>query len=235
VNLLLFTDTDRTADNQISIADSRLQHLREVHKAAVGDSVRVGELNGLVGQGEIVELTDICAVLTVNLQQPPPPKLPLTLIVALPRPKMLRRILRTVAELGVQQLHLINSSRVEKSYWQTPALDKATIEGYLIQGLQQSRDTQLPAVHCHKLFKPFAEDALPGLIDNKRALLVHPGEYPPCPREPTGSMVLIIGPEGGFIPYEVEKFQSAGCTTVSLGPRILRVENAVISVIGRMF
>jgi RsmE family RNA methyltransferase len=90
-------------------------------------------------------------------------------------------------------------------------------------------------VHCHRRFKPFVEDLLPGMIAQRLALLAHPGDYPPCPRASTGKTLLVVGPEGGFIPYEVEKLEAAGCQTVSLGPRILRVENAVTSLLGRLF
>jgi RsmE family RNA methyltransferase len=235
VNLLLFTDSDRLGDNQITVRDRRLQHLLQVHRAQVGDQVRVGELGGLMGSGHILELNSERAVLATTLNLPPPAKLPLSLVVALPRPKMLRRILRTVAEFGAAELHLINSYRVEKSYWQTPVLQAQTIREYLLQGLQQSRDTVLPQVHCHPRFKPFVEDRLPGVIGNRRALLAHPGDYPPCPRGVRGETLVVIGPEGGFIPYEVEKLQDAGCETVSLGPRILRVENALTGLLGRLF
>ena len=156
-------------------------------------------------------------------------------MLALPRPKMLRRILRTIAELGVPELHLINSYRVEKSYWQSPVLKQGTLREYLLQGLEQSRDTQVPRVHHHHAFKPFVEDSLPGMIRGGNALLAHPGEHSPCPRHISGETLLVIGPEGGFIPYEVDKLQSAGCNVVSLGPRILRVENAVTSLLGRLF
>ena len=235
MNLLLFTAGDRLGGSQIKVQDRRLQHLLQVHRAAVGDSVRVGELNGLMGLGIIVELNSAGAVLDIELDQPAPDKLPLSLVLALPRPKMLRRILRSVAEFGVGELHLINSYRVEKSYWQTPALNRATIHEYLLQGLEQSRDTVLPQVHSHPRFKPFVEDLLPAMIQGKQALVAHPGDYPPCPRDRAGPTLLVIGPEGGFIPYEVQKLQEAGCETVSLGPRILRVENAVTSVLGRLF
>ncbi len=171
----------------------------------------------------------------MTLDTAPPPKLPLRLVLALPRPKMLRRILRTVAELGVAELHLIHSFRVEKSYWQTPALRPETLRGYLLQGLEQSRDTVLPALQCHRRFKPFVEDVLPGLASGRRALLAHPGDYPPCPRGLQQDTLLVIGPEGGFIPYEVEHLAAAGCEAVSLGPRILRVENALSALLGRLF
>ncbi len=235
MNLLLFTANDQIEPNTIRLRDARLQHLLHVHKATVGDTVRVGELNGQMGQGEILSIDKQEAIISFMLDQSPPEKLPLALVLALPRPKMLRRILRAVAEFGVAELHLINSYRVEKSYWQTPVLSDDAIRGYLVQGLEQSKDTMLPQLACHKRFKPFVEDMLPGMTDDKKALLAQPGDYPPCPRGLNSPTLLVIGPEGGFIPYEVDKLAQAGCEPVSLGPRILRVENAVTSLLGRLF
>lgn len=235
MNLLLFTHTDRLDANTIAVAGRRLEHLRLVHRARVGDKLRVGEIDGLMGEAEILRIDDKSALLAVSLEQSPPQKLPLSLVLALPRPKMLRRILRNAAEFGVGELHLINSYRVEKSYWQTPVLQDATVREYLLQGLEQSRDTKVPTVQCHKRFKAFVQDRLPTMLKGKNALLAHPGEHPPCPRTISGETVLVIGPEGGFIPYEVEHLQVAGCQMVSLGSRILRVENAVTCALGRLF
>lgn len=235
MNLLLFSAADRAEDGLVHITGRRLQHLLEVHGKDSGESVRVGEINGGMGTAQILSIDTRRAVLQPILNQTPPAKLPLVLVLALPRPKMLRRILRAVAEFGVAELHLIHSYRVEKSYWQTPVLKAETIRDYLLQGLEQSRDTVLPAVTCHRRFKPFVEDELPALLAGRRALLAHPGDYPECPQGISGKTLLVIGPEGGFIPYEVDKLQQAGCEAVSLGPRILRVENAVTSLLGRLF
>lgn len=235
MNLLLFTAADRLGDESLIITDQRLRHLLEVHRAKVGDSIRVGEVAGLMGAGEITELDSNRAIIKFSLPQAPPPKLPLTLVLALPRPKMLRRILRSVAELGIKELHVINSYRVEKSYWQSPVLRAEPVRDYLLAGLEQARDTQLPIVSYHKRFKPFAEDVLPSLITGRRALLAHPGDFPPCPGTSEEATLLVVGPEGGFIPYEVQKLQEAGCAAVSLGPRILRVENAINVLTGRLF
>lgn len=235
MNLLLFSAADRCDQGHIRVGGRRLQHLRQVLGARVGDELRVGEIDGLIGTGLIQELDDKRAVLSVALDQPPAGKLPLRLVLALPRPKMLRRMLRTVAELGVGELHLINSYRVEKSYWQTPALTQAAIREQLLQGLEQARDTIVPTVLCHRRFKPFVEDTLPGLARDHDALLAQPGAYPACPRDSRAPTLLVIGPEGGFIPYEVDKLQAAGCRAVSLGPRILRVETALTALLGRLF
>ncbi|KZX59432.1 16S rRNA (uracil(1498)-N(3))-methyltransferase [Halioglobus sp. HI00S01] len=234
MNLLLFSRSELGSDGLLSVDDGRLQHLLEVHGKEVGDTVRIGEINGRMGHGKVLSINTEVAVLEPTLDQLPPAKLPLILVLALPRPKMLRRILRAVAEFGVAELHLINSLRVEKSFWQTPVLDPDTIREYLLQGLEQSRDTVLPPVSCHRRFKPFVEDLLPDLVRGRQSLLAHPGNYPPCPRSIDSGTLLVVGPEGGFIPYEVAKLEAAGCKTVSLGPRILRVENAVTSLLGRL-
>ncbi len=234
MNLLLFEPTDRDQAGRVAVRGRRLQHLRGVLRARPGDRVRVGEIGGAMGSGEILSMDRDSALLAPCLDLPPPPKLPLELVLALPRPKMLRRILRTIAECGVPRLHLINSYRVEKSYWQTPALEASPIRDYLLQGLEQARDTILPEVTLHRGFRPFAEDRLPGLCEGRRALAAHPGDHPPCPRGLPGPTLLAIGPEGGFIPYEVDKLGEAGCELVSLGPRILRVETAVAHLIGRL-
>jgi len=234
VNLLLFTPEERLADDRIALRGRRLAHLVEVHRAREGDEVRVGEVGGLIGRGRILKLAADAALLAVELSEAPPPKLPLRVVLALPRPKMLRRILRSVAEFGVPELHLIHSYRVEKSYWQSPVLEPGAVRQYLLQGLEQARDTVPPTVRCHRRFKPFVEDELPGLVGGGTALVAHPGDHPPCPRRWPGPGVLVIGPEGGFIPYEVDRLREAGCTVVSLGPRILRVENALSAVLGRL-
>lgn len=234
MNLILFSAADKLDDKRIRLADARLQHLRKVLDANEGDALRVGEIGGKMGCAQLLSLAEDEAVLEVTLDQEPPKKLRLTLVLALPRPKMLRRILRSVAELGVPELHLLNSYRVEKSYWQTPVLQDATVQAYFLQGLQQSRDTVLPRLTLHRRFKPFVEDELAGLIGGRRALLAQPGNYPPCPVGANEPTLLLIGPEGGFIPYEVEKLQQVGCEAVSLGPRILRVENAVTTLLARL-
>jgi len=234
VNLLLFSPQELRDDNTLHVSDERFTHLQLVLQVSEGDSVRIGQINGQLGTGTVKELSSDHVVLTVALTQDPCEKLPVTVILALPRPKMLRRIIRTIAEMGVRDLHLINSYRVEKSYWQSPVLAHDVIENYLLQGLSQARDTVLPRVSLYPRFKPFVEDSLPAIIAHRRALLAHPGPVPLGPADEGIDSVLIIGPEGGFIPYEVEKLVAAGAQQVSLGVRVLRVDTAIPALVGRL-
>jgi len=235
VNLLLLEDGDFIAPDRVRLQGRRLQHLREVHRAECGDSLRVGRLGSMMGRGELLSLDAAQAELQISLDTPPPAKLPLTLLLAVPRPKMLKRVLQTISAMGVARLVLLNSYRVEKSFWQTPFLEPAAIREQLILGLEQARDTVLPEVTLEKRFKPFVEDRLPALAEGTLGLTGHPGEYPACPRAVEGPVTLAIGPEGGWIPYEVELLRLAGLQPVQLGERILRVETAVPALLARLF
>lgn len=231
---LLFEEDFVTADRAV-LTGRRLSHLHEVLKVAEGDCIPVGRVNGDIGTGRVLSLTDSQADILVELAEPPPPPLPLTLILAMPRPKMFRRVLQTCATLGVKDIWLINSYKVEKSFWQTPWLSDGNLRENMTLGLEQARDTILPEVHIRKLFKPFVEDELPALLQGKRALVAHPGTATPCPMHLNRPTALCVGPEGGFIPYEVAKLEEAGCESVHLGPRILRVETAVPVLVSRLF
>lgn len=235
MNLLLLTPDDCVEPGLARLQGRRLQHVSDVHRAVVGETLRVGLINGMTGEAEILALSREELQLRFVLDTPPPPKLPLTLLLSLPRPKMLKRILQTVATMGVQRLVLMNSYRVEKSFWDSPWLKPDALREQLLLGLEQARDTVLPEVLIEPLFKPFVEDRLPALCHGSLALVAHPGAAASCPVALNQPVTLAIGPEGGFIPYEVEKLVSAGFEPVHLGPRILRVETAVTALTARLF
>ncbi|MBC3953000.1 16S rRNA (uracil(1498)-N(3))-methyltransferase [Pseudomonas folii] len=235
MNLLLLEDADFVAADRVVLRDRRLKHMQEVHRAEVGDSLRVGRIGGLLGSAELLRLEAHEAELRITLDIAPPAKLPLTLLLALPRPKMLRRVFQTVATMGVPKVILLNSYRVEKSFWQTPFLEPHAIREQLILGLEQARDSVLPEIIIEKRFKPFVEDRLPQLAQGTLGLVGHPGDFPACPRAVTGQVTLAIGPEGGWIPYEVDLLNKAGLQPVQLGERILRVETAVTALLARLF
>ena len=236
MNLVLFSQTDFIGDNLVAICDSRrLQHIKEVHQVKVDDNLKVGLINGKIGSGKVVLFTETEIHLEVSLTQNPPKPLPVTLVLALPRPKMLKRTLQTIATLGVKKIYLINSYRVEKSYWQTPLLDEEAVAEHLLIGLEQGCDTQLPEVHLIKRFKPFVEDDLQEIVGSTQAIVAHPYTDLPCPAQIDYAITLAIGPEGGFIPYEIDLLQKCGFTAVNLGERIMRVETVVPYLLGRLY
>ncbi len=233
MNLVLLRQGDWIDADRVLLRDRRAGHIRTVLQAEVGDSLRVGLLGGLCGQGLVEAVEPDGVRLRVVLTDPPPPRHRFDIVLALPRPKMLRRILRQCAEFGIANLHLLHSARVEKSYWQSPLLQPAALEEALLAGLERSRDTIAPRVHLHRRFRPFVEDQLSGICAGRPCWLAHMdaplalAEAPPVPA------VVMIGPEGGFVPFEIQLAEAVSARRVCLGPRTLSVDTALVTVLAQ--
>jgi RsmE family RNA methyltransferase len=231
MNHLLLRNEDFLPDGTARLTGRRLLHAREVLKLAEGDAVRIGRLGGLRGEGFALRVSDDELVLRVQLSEPPPERPGVDLLLAMPRPKALRKVLPAVASLGVDRVVLVNAARVEKSYFSSKVLDDAF--ELFCEGLEQARDTTPPDLLVRSLFRPFVEDELQTVFPVGTRLLAHPGAERALTR-PQGRVVLAIGPEGGWVPFEVELLQAHGFSTVSLGPRPLRVEVAVAYALGAL-
>lgn len=233
MNLLLLFPADFYEKNRVRLNGRRVVHLQKILKAAPGSILKAGLINGSIGKATVLAIDSNTAELEVNLEQQAPPALPVTVILALPRPKVLRRVIRNITVLGVKHIHLINSWRVEKSYWQSPLLEEEKLHEQLILGLEQAVDTVIPEVTLHRLFKPFVEDELEKIAKDSLCYVAHPGASLPAPSVNSEASTLIVGPEGGFIPYEIDKLLTAGFKPISLGPRILNVEVAITALLSR--
>jgi len=216
---------------------SQVSHVTKVLGAKVGDTLKIGQIGGNLGTAVIEDITSNSIQLSnVQLNTVPPAKLDLTVILALPRPKVLRRLIMDMTALGVRDIILINSYRTQKSYWQSPMLER--IDEFVLEGLQQSIDTIVPSITLQKRFKPFVEDTLANLISNP-AIVAHPysqqsfSEF--LQKQPSRELpsIVCIGAEGGWIDYEIELLSAQGCTPVHIGSRILRTEAAVNAILGQ--
>jgi len=232
MNIILLTPDDWLDDRIAVLTDRRHQHVRSVIKAKAGASLKVGLIGGDRGSGRVLHSDDTETRLEISLDQPAPPRHPCDVVLALPRPKMLRRVLRTIAEMGVVNLHIIHSARVEKSFWQSPLLSPEKVQAALMAGLERSGDTRCPTVSLHRRFRPFVEDQLPQLIDNRICCIAHP-DAPVGLGAQRNKAIVMLGPEGGFVPFEVELAQSIGAQPVHLGQRILSVDTAVTAALAR--
>ena len=122
MNLILLHPEDFINCSRVVLKGRRFVHIKTVHRAAIGDSLEVGLVDGNLGVGEIVDMSDGSVELSVDLKTDAPEPLPITMILALPRPKMLKRILINAVSMGVKRIVLLNSYRVEKSFWLSPVL-----------------------------------------------------------------------------------------------------------------
>jgi RsmE family RNA methyltransferase len=229
MNLLLLREEDLLEGGKARLTGRRLLHAREVLRAMEGDVLRVGRLGGGVGTGQVLSLTESELVLRCDFAGEPPGRPGVDLLLAMPRPKALRRILPAAASLGVDRIVLVQAARVEKSYFDSHVL--AQVEDLLILGLEQARDTRMPLVTVRDRFRPFVEDELETAFPPAARLLAHlAAERTLSPA--LGRIVLAIGPEGGWVPFEVKLLEEHGFAPITLGPRPLRVEVALPYALG---
>lgn len=239
MNILLFEPAEFDGTLlRLAEQDRRVQHIIQVLRLAPGDDLRVGMVNGRMGTGRILGLQDGWLEMQVSLVAPPPEPPGIELILALPRPIMLQRILKQATVLGVRRFHLIRSQKVQKSFFQGSVLQAENLRALLLQGLEQAVDTRLPEVCIYQQFRPFVEDVLPSLTTASR-LLAHPGEGSTLADLHAAGLIgapllLAIGPEGGWSEHEVEAFRNQGFTSFSLGPRILHVDTAVLVLLAQV-
>lgn len=237
MNLLLFEQNELTG-TRLQLDDRRAHHILDVLGLEKGDTLRVGMLNGKIGQGEVVHVEGRSVELDVLLTTLPPDVPEIELILALPRPIMLQRIVKQATVLGVRRFHLIRSRRVQKSFFQTNLLRPDRLKEIMMQGLEQAMDTRMPEVVVHERFKPFIEDVADTLKPSSR-LLAHPDEAVTLPdlyleNRVRDGIVLAVGPEGGWNDYEIECFREHGFHCFSMGSRILHVDTAVIVLLAQL-
>lgn len=234
---LLLVEAEEICRGQVLLEGRRAAHVRAVLQARPGDTLRVGVVGGCQGRGRVLAVDEAAVRLELALEGPPLAPPPLELILALPRPIMLQRILKQATVMGMRRLHLVKSQKVEKSYFASPVLAPDKVRSLLLAGMEQARDTWLPEVRIYRQFRPFVEDVLPGLPGP--GLLAHPeadrtlSEIFALPTA-TAPLRLAIGPEGGWSDYELGMFAQAGFARFSMGSRILHVDTAVVALMAQI-
>jgi RsmE family RNA methyltransferase len=235
VNLVLLEPTEVGPDGVVVLDGVRAQHLRAVLRVGAGDAVRVGILDGPRGVGTVRSLQERGIRLDCAFDPLTPPRPAIDLLLALPRPKIMRRLWAQLAALGVGRIVLTNAERVERNYFDTHVLTPACYRPLLIEGLQQARDTRLPRVSIHRRLKVLIEDEIDGLFDGGLRIAADPAHGEPI-SEVIGAergvrILLAIGPEGGWTEYERTLLAAHGFHPAGLGPRTLRSDTACIALL----
>lgn len=243
MNLVLLFESDRLATEggglpRFELRGERTAHIRSVLGLGLGARLRVGLMGAAHGVATIVEVSHDRLIIEVEFDEEPEARIPTDLLLAIPRPKSLQKLLPEVAALGVDRLVLFRSWRVDKAYLEVQLLEPERYGPLLHAGLMQARSTQPPVVEVARLFKPFVEDELPAMMrPTTRAFIAHPGAELRLADQRIGEhehVVLAVGPEGGFIPYELDAFKERGFLPVSMGPRSLRVETACVALLAQI-
>jgi len=238
MNIIILTENDQLSKEVYRINGDRLTHLSNILKLKRNDKVEIGLLNGPIGIAKIAGINETEAELEVISINPIIEKQQkIDIICALPRPQTLKKILNTCATMGVSNLYLVRSEKVEKSYFHSPLLDESNYTKFLIEGLSQGKRTKIPKVTIYKKFKEFFENHFDETNKNSFCLLAHPssGNYLNCLSSiPPKKIILAIGPEGGWNDYEINFMEEKGFVKFKLSESILRVENAVTAALAQI-
>ena len=238
MNLVILESGEVSDAGEVSLSGARGRHLLDVLGAAPGQRVRVGVLDGPCGEGTVQSVADGTVALRCAFDATVPPRPQVDLLLALPRPKVMRRLWAQLAALGVGQIILTNAERVERNYFDTHVLTPQCYRPLLVEGLQQARDTWLPRVSIHRRFKVLVEDELDGLFPHGlRGLRLRAD---PAATKTVGTLVresreerilLAVGPEGGWNEFETALLEAHGFQSAGMGRRTLRTDTACVALL----
>ncbi len=232
MNRVLVVESEISADGTVTLHDARAKHILETLRVVPGASIASGTINGLAGVSRVLEVT----AQSVRLRPEHDYALPepwFDLLMAVPRPKALKRLWPQLAALGVGRIVLLRAAKVEKCYFSSQWLQERHYRPLLLDGLMQCGTTRLPEVMLAPRFKPFIEDELEKLFPDSLRLVAHPGErcWPVNGAKSSKRPLLALGPEGGWTAYEIEMLLEHGFLQCSLGSRVLRSDTACIALI----
>lgn len=229
MNRLILEPPDFISEDLVLVQGARALHLLGVCKLKPGDSVKLGLLNGPSGDGKVLESSAGSLKIRYIQKQANAASVQgeVCVMIALPRPQMLKKILQKAATFGVKKLVLFRSERVEKSYFASPVLNSEEIKKNLILGLEQGGSTLLPEVLVLRLPQEFSQWRTEQNFHSKFLLSLNAeSTILDHPVKGLNNASFLIGPEGGFIPEEEEKFIREGFVPIRVSDSILRVESA---------
>lgn len=235
MNLILLEERDRIGSAHAVLTGARATHVTEVLRASAGQQLRVGLLDGPIGVATVETATSGRVTLHCMFEDDTPPRPRVDLLLALPRPKVMRRLWAQLAALGVGQILLTNAARVERQYFDTHVLAADCYRPLLIEGLQQARDTRLPEVSIHRQFRVLIEDVLDGRFREGCRVVAQPGAETPLDsalrtRKPE-RVLLAVGPEGGWNTFELELLAAHDFHAAGMGVRTLRLDTACTALL----
>ena len=261
MNRILFEHDELGADGRVTFGGVRAEHVRTILHGEVGQPLKTGVVDGPIGTGVIERIDgETVTIRCIHDREALPPWI--DLILAPPRPRVMKRLLPQLASMGVGRIVLVGAAKVEKAFWGAQILKDEICRPLLVDGLMQAGTTALPTIQQERAFGRWLEGGrfevqFAGQPDR---IVAHPSDLADikapkalkalkAPKDPKdlkdfkdpndlksaiGRPVLAIGPEGGWTDNEVLRLEAHGFRRMSLGPRILRTDTATIALLARL-
>lgn len=235
MNICLFKQEE--LNRPLSIKDERGEHIIKILHKKEGDIFSAGVINGMAGTATIKKIENDEITFDFAPDSEGKNLYPLKMIIGFPRPIQLKRLLRDIAALGVQEVHLTGTELGEKSYMQSNLVEHGTAYQMLLDGTVQAASTHVPDLFLHKTLKDCLESVIPEKeqCNNAKILKLCMDNINPKGSlfsvlqeqyEKPALIVAAIGSERGWTQKEREMLESAGYLRVGMGPRVMRTETA---------
>jgi len=234
MNWIVFDKSELENDN-LMFCDERANHIISVLKLSCGDKVRVNCINGLKGSATIFAINGRKVYLKCELEKESK-RSTIDLIIAMPRPKAMKRLWPQIAAIGVNRVFIINSQRVEQSYFDSHVLKFDNYYRLLKEGLSQSGESHIPEVKIYNKFSSLFDEITNINYSNHLKLVANPfAKFTIYDKskviEEFGKIFIAIGPEGGWTKSEMDFFLKNKFEQVTLGKRVLRSDTAIIGLL----
>ena len=210
----------------------------------VGQILKTGEIGGFIGTGVITGITRppssvSSPEITVACSHDKRSLRPwVDLILAPPRPRVMKRLLPQLATMGVGRIFLVGAKKVEKDFWGATLLKPENYRPLLVDGLMQAGTSILPTLETRRNFRKFVKEELDTLWPEAKRIVAHPYDGNRTIEQPERSnnraILLAVGPEGGWTDEEVTLLEEHGFARYSLGSRILRTDTATIALLAQL-
>jgi 16S rRNA (uracil1498-N3)-methyltransferase len=212
---------------EVLVGGAEGRHAVDVLRLAPGERVRVGDGRGGVVEGPVLAAgPEGLRVAVAERMEVPPPQPELVLVQALPKGDRGPLAVELATELGVDRVVPWTAARCV-TRWREDRVDRglAKWRSAARAAAKQSRRPRVPEVTG-----PMSTREVCGLIAGlDAALVLHERAREPLTRvdvPATGTVALVVGPEGGLTDGEVVAFRAAGAQAVRLGPEVLRTSTA---------
>ena len=231
-----FVPSENINDNTIVINGTDVNHIKNVLRYRVGDTLNISDSSGTEYVCTITLFNDDYIELSIEDKLACDTELGLKLVLfqGLPKKDKMELIIQKAVELGVTEIYPVNNERSIVKLDDKKSSHKAERWNKISEAAaKQSGRMIVPIVHepvSYNEALKIAEELDYVMVPYENADgIVYSAE---CISKAvkTKSVGVFIGPEGGFAASEIEKAEAIGARVISLGKRILRTETAGLTV-----
>lgn len=226
----------RAGQASVTLSPEESGHLVRSLRGRRGDSVVLLDGAGLVAEGRLASADGEAAVVELlKVSRAPVPSPVIVLAQAMPKGGTMDDLVRSVAEAGAREIHPLMSGRSEVRLDPERAAAKAARwRDQAIEACKQCGNPWLAAVAAPRSFRAWC-DALPPLVPGELRLTASLEiDAEPVARvdlSVAARVTWLVGPEGDLTPEEYAAARLAGFRPVTLGPTVLRAENAALACV----